>query len=158
MTEILLKVVLNTMTITPPPWNRNKIWYAHPIPYPYHWLFFSRYSAKIIDIDEEDTAVLVHFEGWNSRYDQWMDMSSEKIRAKARHSGRKEKRKSANGVNIFFSNCYSTERDIPWSITVIVVMSRRVMGIKNFNSCQWSGGNKTPGVNLVIKCVVLQVN
>jgi hypothetical protein len=35
---------------------------------------------------------------------------------------------------------------------VIVVMSRRVMGIKNFNSCQWSGGNKTPGVNLVIKC------
>ena len=53
---------------------------------------------------------------------------------------------------------YSTERDIPWSITVIVVMSRRVMGIKNFNSCRWSGGNKTPGVNLVIKCVVLQVN
>jgi hypothetical protein len=53
---------------------------------------------------------------------------------------------------------YSTERDMPWSITVIVVMSRRVMGIKNFNSCRWSGGNKTPGVNLVIKCVVLQVN
>jgi hypothetical protein len=42
---------------------------------------------------------------------------------------------------------------MPWSITVIVVMSRRVMGIKNFNSCRWSGGNKTPGVNLVIKCV-----
>jgi hypothetical protein len=52
---------------------------------------------------------------------------------------------------------YSTERDIPWSITVIVVMSRRVMGIKILNSCQWSGGNKTPGVNLVIKCVVLQL-
>jgi hypothetical protein len=51
---------------------------------------------------------------------------------------------------------YSTERDIPWSITVIVVMSRRVMGITNFNSCRSSGGNKTPGVNLVIKCVVLQ--
>ena len=42
--------------------------------------------------------------------------------------------------------------------TVIVVMSRRVMGIKSFNACRWSGGNKTPGVNLVIKCVVLQVN
>ena len=53
---------------------------------------------------------------------------------------------------------YSTERDMLWSITVIVVMSRRVMGIKKFNSCRWSGGNKTPGVNLVIKCVVLQVN
>ena len=49
---------------------------------------------------------------------------------------------------------YSTERDIPWSITVIVVMSRRVMGIQILNSCRWSGGNKTPGVNLVI---VLQV-
>ena len=57
---------------------------------------------------------------------------------------------------------YSTERDIPWSITVIVVMSRRVMGIKILNSCRWSvvywGGNETPGVNLVIKCVVLQVS
>ena len=53
---------------------------------------------------------------------------------------------------------YSTERDIPWSITVIVIMSRRVMGINILNSCRWSGGNKTPGVNLVIKCVVLQVN
>jgi hypothetical protein len=47
---------------------------------------------------------------------------------------------------------YSTERDIPWSITVLV------MGIKILNSGRWSGGNKTPGVNLVIKCVVLQVN
>jgi hypothetical protein len=46
---------------------------------------------------------------------------------------------------------YSTERDIPWSITVIVVMSRRVMGITILNSCRWSGGNKTPGVNLVIE-------
>ena len=45
---------------------------------------------------------------------------------------------------------YSTERDIPWSITVIVIMSRRVMWIKILNSCRWSGGNKTPGVNLVI--------
>ena len=45
---------------------------------------------------------------------------------------------------------YSTERDIPWSITVIVIMFRRVMGIKILNSCRWSGGNKTPGVNLVI--------
>jgi hypothetical protein len=31
-----------------------------------------------------------------------------------------------------------------------VIMSRRVMGIKILNSCRWSGGNKTPGVNLVI--------
>ncbi|CAC5394264.1 PHF20 [Mytilus coruscus] len=54
------------------------------------------YPAKIIEIDEEDMAVLIHFEGWNQRYDQWMDMSSEKIRPKARHSGRKEKRKSLN--------------------------------------------------------------
>jgi hypothetical protein len=31
-------------------------------------------------------------------------------------------------------------------------MSRRVMGITILNSCRWAGGNKTPGVNLVIKC------
>ncbi|XP_052085455.1 PHD finger protein 20-like protein 1 isoform X5 [Mytilus californianus] len=54
------------------------------------------YPAKIIEIDEDDIAVLIHFEGWNQRYDQWMDMGSEKIRPKARHSGRKEKRKSLN--------------------------------------------------------------
>jgi hypothetical protein len=32
---------------------------------------------------------------------------------------------------------YSTESDMPWSITVIVVMSRRVMGIKILTSCRW---------------------
>lgn len=53
-----------------------------------------------MEIDEDDLAVLVHFEGWNQRYDQWMDMSSEKIRPKARHSGRKEKKKSLNAVRI----------------------------------------------------------
>ena len=61
-------------------------------------------------------------------------------------------------ISLFLYWSYSTESDIPWSITVIVVMSRRVMGIKILTSCRWSGGNKTPGVNLVIKCVVLQVN
>ena len=33
---------------------------------------------------------------------------------------------------------YSIERDIPWSMIVIVVMSRKVMGIKILNSCRWS--------------------
>jgi hypothetical protein len=55
-------------------------------------------------------------------------------------------------LNRAVCHLYSTERDMPWSITVIVVMSRIVMGIKILNSCRWSGGNKTPGVNLVIKC------
>lgn len=80
------------------------------------------YSAKIIDIDEEDIAVLVHFEGWNSRYDQWMDMSSEKIRAKARHSGRKEKRKSANGEYKVGDHVYARWTDCkmyPAKISVI---------------------------------------
>jgi hypothetical protein len=49
-------------------------------------------------------------------------------------------------ISLNYSIMYSTERDISWSITVIVVMSRRVMGITILNSCRWSGGNKTPGV------------
>ncbi|KAL3860765.1 hypothetical protein ACJMK2_010836 [Sinanodonta woodiana] len=47
------------------------------------------YVAKIVDLDEEDQTVLIHFDGWNHRYDEWLDMSSERLRPITRHSVRK---------------------------------------------------------------------
>ncbi|XP_046374646.2 PHD finger protein 20-like protein 1 isoform X2 [Haliotis rufescens] len=49
------------------------------------------YPAKIMDIDEDDKTVLIHFEGWNQRYDEWTVMTSEGIRPLTRHSERKER-------------------------------------------------------------------
>ena len=36
--------------------------------------------------------VLIHFEGWNQRYDEWVEMKSERLRPMSRHSERKEKK------------------------------------------------------------------
>ena len=43
-------------------------------------------------MDTEDITVLIHFEGWNSRYDEWIRMDSDRLRPATRHSERKEKR------------------------------------------------------------------
>ncbi|GAB1606336.1 PHD finger protein 20-like isoform X2 [Argonauta hians] len=51
------------------------------------------YPAKIVSIHEEKFLVLIHFEGWNSRYDEWVDMKCERLRPATRRSERKEKRK-----------------------------------------------------------------
>ncbi|KAK3786063.1 hypothetical protein RRG08_058125 [Elysia crispata] len=49
------------------------------------------YPSKIVEISEEEKAVLIHFEGWNQRYDEWVDMASERLRPTTRHSERKDK-------------------------------------------------------------------
>ena len=51
-----------------------------------------RYPARITDIDDLDNTVLIHFDGWNQRYDEWMSMNSDRLRPLARTSGRKEKK------------------------------------------------------------------
>ncbi|XP_013082818.2 PHD finger protein 20-like isoform X2 [Biomphalaria glabrata] len=54
---------------------------------------FSRtwYPSKIVEIDETQKMVLIHFEGWNQRYDEWVPMDSDKLRPVTRHSERKDK-------------------------------------------------------------------
>jgi hypothetical protein len=32
------------------------------------------FSAKIIEIDLDKNKLLVHYPGWNARYDEWVDM------------------------------------------------------------------------------------
>ena len=52
-----------------------------------------RYPARITEINDKDKTVLIHFDGWNQRYDEWVEMDSERLRPITRHSERKEKGK-----------------------------------------------------------------
>lgn len=42
--------------------------------------FFYRYVSKIAKVDPKKRKILIHFEGWNSRYDEWVSFDSKKIR------------------------------------------------------------------------------
>ena len=50
--------------------------------------------------------MLIHFDGWNQRYDEWIDMNSERIRPLVRHSERKEKSKRVKTVREILTNYY----------------------------------------------------
>ncbi|XP_072028679.1 uncharacterized protein [Amphiura filiformis] len=49
------------------------------------------YPAKIVQVDEEDSTVLIHFDGWNSRFDEWMDYKSNRLRPAPRRETSPEK-------------------------------------------------------------------
>ena len=68
-----------------------------------------RYPARITEIDDKDKTVLVHFDGWNQRYDEWVKMDSERLRPVTRHSERKEKAKAAFGRSV-------STRHIDWKL------------------------------------------
>ena len=40
-----------------------------------------RYVSRIVQIDTDNASVLVHFDGWNQRYDEWLPMTSDQLRA-----------------------------------------------------------------------------
>jgi hypothetical protein len=42
-------------------------------------------------MDDDKRLVLIHFEGWNQRYDEWVEMDSNRLRPLTRHSDRKGK-------------------------------------------------------------------
>ena len=35
--------------------------------------------AKIVTIDEEEKEILVHFMGWSSRFDEWVELSEGRV-------------------------------------------------------------------------------
>lgn len=39
-----------------------------------HWL-----EAEVIDIDQENKKVLIHYNEWSSRWDEWIDFDSTRI-------------------------------------------------------------------------------
>lgn len=43
--------------------------------------FFHRYPVKVVEVDWDDEEVLIHFEKWSQRYDEWIPMDSSRLRA-----------------------------------------------------------------------------
>lgn len=76
--------------------------------------------------------VLIHFDGWNQRYDEWIDMMSDKIRPLVRHSGRKERKKPAKGVRGRRPGGHSSKATtIPLNMPYLNVSKRRKKLSKN---------------------------
>jgi PHD finger protein 20 len=38
------------------------------------------FSAKVVEVDCDEREVLVHFQKWSSRYDEWISMDSARLR------------------------------------------------------------------------------
>ena len=38
-----------------------------------------RFMAKIVTIDEEEKEILVHFMGWSSRFDEWVELNESRV-------------------------------------------------------------------------------
>uniref|UniRef100_A0A6B0VFN0 Putative dna polymerase iii subunit gamma and tau n=1 Tax=Ixodes ricinus TaxID=34613 RepID=A0A6B0VFN0_IXORI len=51
------------------------------------------YPAKVVTLDEGEEEVLVHFEGWSSRYDEWLPLDSPRLRPATHPHTRKEQLK-----------------------------------------------------------------
>ena len=52
-----------------------------------------------MDIDVKDNTALIHFEGWNQRYDEWMDIGGSRLRPLTRQSERHKEGGKVKAVN-----------------------------------------------------------
>jgi PHD finger protein 20 len=43
-------------------------------------VFLFRYPVKVVEVDWVDEEVLIHFEKWSQRYDEWIPMDSSRLR------------------------------------------------------------------------------
>ncbi|CAL8081155.1 unnamed protein product [Orchesella dallaii] len=59
------------------------------------------YEAKVIDINEKNESFLVHYNGWNQRYDEWIDRArvSVNITLKMEATGEVDNGKTTNPAN-----------------------------------------------------------
>jgi len=67
-----------------------------------------RYPAKIVEIDDRDMTVLIHFDGWNQRYDEWVKMSSDQLRpiSETDHTKKEISHTKSVGATLFvFMSC-----------------------------------------------------
>lgn len=44
------------------------------------YVIFCRYSAKVVETDWDEREVLIHFDKWSSRFDEWIPMDSSRLR------------------------------------------------------------------------------
>ncbi|XP_050716944.1 uncharacterized protein LOC126998827 isoform X4 [Eriocheir sinensis] len=53
------------------------------------------YLCKIVEVDWGELDILVHYERWSNRFDEWLKMDSTRIRSLSRSSQRRERRSGA---------------------------------------------------------------
>ena len=53
-----------------------------------------RYAAKVIEVDEDEKDILVHFEGWSSRYDEYVEVESGRLKTLSSDLMQKEQNKA----------------------------------------------------------------
>lgn len=68
------------------------------------------YKSRLVDIDEEEKQIKVHFLGWNSRYDQWFDMNGDDVRLFKRENTQANNTVSSTSTNTN-KNIKSNEMD-----------------------------------------------
>ncbi|XP_068705304.1 PHD finger protein 20-like protein 1 isoform X2 [Montipora foliosa] len=83
------RVRMSTKQISPSS-GKNKILYQagarlEAMDYTLNW-----YAAKICRVDNKERKVLIHFEGWNHRYDEWINFDSERLRPHARQQSHQD--------------------------------------------------------------------
>lgn len=59
-----------------------------------------RYVARVVQVDQEEKEVLIHFEGWNSRYDEWISCNSFRLRPLSMENKRKLQEKKLKKVSL----------------------------------------------------------
>lgn len=45
-----------------------------------NYLLHCRYSAKVVETDWDEREVLIRFDKWSSRFDEWIPMDSSRLR------------------------------------------------------------------------------
>lgn len=53
-----------------------------------------RFSAKVVEKDEETEEVLVHFDGWSSRYDEFLHIGAGRLRRLSQEQLKKRAQKA----------------------------------------------------------------
>ena len=48
--------------------------------YIYVYICIDRYQGRIVEVDEDDSTFLVHFDFWNSRFDEWYKFTTKKVK------------------------------------------------------------------------------
>ena len=62
--------------------------------------FVVRYPAKVVDVDGEEKEVLIHFDGWNQRHDEWIGFDSPRLRAVTVQEKQESRVKITNRVQL----------------------------------------------------------
>ena len=59
---------------------RSRLYTCSPLCVGNRYVTACRYIARVVEVEQDKGEVLVHFERWNSRYDEYIKMSSKRLR------------------------------------------------------------------------------